>query len=80
MVAKNFKFMENYNSWTMYLQFKIFTLDVFIHMLLLPTPPVPSVALPCSINISQACMTWNVRLFIFYIICNFFKRDDFTVL
>ena len=25
-------------------------------------------------------MTWNIRLFIFYMICNFFKCDDFTVL
>ena len=24
-------------------------------------------------------MNWNIRLFIFYIICNFSKCDDFTV-
>ena len=38
MVVKNFKFMENYNSWKMYLQVKILTPDVFTHML----PPPPS--------------------------------------
>ena len=25
-------------------------------------------------------MTWNIRCFIFYMICNFFKCDGFTVL
>ena len=25
-------------------------------------------------------MTWNIRLFIFYMICNFFQCDDFKVL
>ena len=25
-------------------------------------------------------MTWNIRLFILYMICNFFKRDGFIVL
>ena len=40
MVVKNFKFMENYNSWKMYLQVKILTLDIFTHML--PPPPSPT--------------------------------------
>ena len=33
MVVKNFRFMENCNSWKMYLQVKILTLDIFTHML-----------------------------------------------
>ena len=37
MVVKNFKFMENYNSWKMYFQVKILTLDIFTHML---PPPI----------------------------------------
>ena len=44
MVVKNFKFMENYNSWKMYLQVKILTLDILTHMVpprLLPPPPQP---------------------------------------
>ena len=45
MVVKNFKLMENYNSWKMYLEVKILTLDVFTHMLLslpasTPIPPI----------------------------------------
>ena len=39
MVVKNFKFMENYNSWKMHLQVKILTLDIFAHMLPMPPPP-----------------------------------------
>ena len=42
MVVKNFKFVENYNSWKMYLQIKILTLDVFTHML--PPPPFLPIA------------------------------------
>ena len=38
MGVKNFKFMENYNSWKIYLQVKILTLVIFTHML----PPPPS--------------------------------------
>ena len=33
MVVKNFRFMENYNFWKMYLQVKILTLDIFTRML-----------------------------------------------
>ena len=85
MVVKNFKFMENHNFWNMYLQVKILTLDIFTHML---TPPPPhSPYSPCchdsppdSIITPPAKMTLNIRLFIFYMICNFFKCDDFTVL
>ena len=46
MVVKNFKPMENYNSWKMYLEVKILTLDVFTHMLLsLPaSTPIPPIA------------------------------------
>ena len=43
MVVKNFKFMENYNSWKMYLQVKILTLDIFTHM---PPPPPPQPPFP----------------------------------
>ena len=71
MVVKNFKFMENYNSWKIHLQVKILTLDIFTHML----PPPPG-----SVITSQAIMTENIKLFMFYMICNFFKCDDFTVL
>ena len=39
MVVKSFKFMENYNSWKIYSQVKILTLDIFTHMLLPPPPP-----------------------------------------
>ena len=35
---------------------------------------------PSSIITSHATMTRNIRLFIFHIICNFWKCDDFTVL
>ena len=42
VVVKNFKFMENYNSWKMFLQVKILTLDNFTHML--PLPPFPFIA------------------------------------
>ena len=40
MVVKIFKFMKNYDSWKMYLQAKIMTLDIFAHMLP-PLPPFP---------------------------------------
>ena len=84
MVVKIFKFMENYNSWKMYLQVKILTLDIFTYML----GPLPLFPLsPCSWNsptgsfiTPQVTMIWSIRLFIFYVICNFFKCDDFTVL
>ena len=33
MIVKIFKFMENYNSWKMYLQVKILTLDILTYML-----------------------------------------------
>ena len=88
MVVKNFKFMENYNSWKIYLQVKILALVIFTHML--PpaqprTPPLlshitPANSPPGSIITSQATMTLNIRLFLFYIISNFFKCDDFTLL
>ena len=85
MVVKNFKFMKNYNFWKMYLLVKILTLDIFTHML--PLPPPHSPYRPCShdcppdsIITPQTTMIWNIRLFIFYMICNFFKCDDFTVL
>ena len=85
MVVKNFNFMKNYNIWKMYLQVKILTLDIFAHML--PPPPPHSPYNPCShdsppdsIITLQVMLTWNIRLFIFYLICNFFKCDDFTVL
>ena len=66
MVVKNFKFMENYNSWKMYLQVKILTLDIFTHMLPphppppppTPIPPItPTVTPPGSIITSQPIMT-----------------------
>ena len=42
MVVKNFKFLENYNSWKMHLRVKILTLDIYTHMLPpLPPPPYP---------------------------------------
>ena len=49
-----------------------------------PPPPLPHIA-PAnsptgSIITSQATMTLNIRLFLFYMICNFFKCDDFTLL
>ena len=86
MVVKNLKFMENYNSWKIYLQVKILTLVIFTHMSPNPPPlpPLPHIA-PAnsptgSIITSQATMTLNIRLFLFYMICNFFKCDDFTLL
>ena len=90
MVVKNLKFMENYNSWKIYLQVKILTLVIFTHMSPIrptptpPPPPLPHIA-PAnspagSIITSQATMTLNIRLFLFYMICNFFKCDDFTLL
>ena len=43
MVVKNFKFMENYNSWKIYLQVKILTLVIFTHMLICsPISPLPT--------------------------------------
>ena len=87
MVVKNFKFMENYNSWKIYLQVNILTLVTFTHMLpppiphALPLPHIaPAISPPGSIITSQATMTLNIRLFLFYMICNFFKCDDFTLL
>ena len=38
MAVKKFKFMENYNSWKMYFEVQILTLDIFT--LILP-PPSP---------------------------------------
>ena len=46
MVVKNFKFMENYNSWKIYLQVKILALVIFTHML--PPPPTPHPPPPYS--------------------------------
>ena len=43
MVVKNFKFMENYNSWKMYLQVKILTLDIFTHTLPPRPNPIPPI-------------------------------------
>ena len=85
MVVKNLKFMENYNSWKIYLQVKILTLVIFTHMSPLPPPPplphiAPANSPTGSIITSQATMTLNIRLFLFYMICNFFKCDDFTLL
>ena len=48
MVVKNFKFMENYNSWKIYLQVKILTLVIFTHML--PPPPPPPPYRPCQLS------------------------------
>ena len=49
-----------------------------------PPPPLPHIATANSptgsIITSQATMTLNIRLFLFYMICNFFKCDDFTLL
>ena len=82
-VVKNFKFIENYNSWKMYLQVKISISDIFTHML--PLHP-HSLHGSCShsshsgsLVTPQAVMTWNIRLFMFYMICNLFKCEDFTV-
>ena len=46
MVVKNFKFMENYNSWKIYLQVKILALVIFTHMLPPPPPSSPISPLP----------------------------------
>ena len=51
MVVKSFKFMENYNSWKIYLQVKILTVDIFTHMLP-PSPPIPPIA-PAVITLLQ---------------------------
>ena len=81
MVVKNLKFMENYNSWKIYLQVKILTLVIFTHMSPPPLPHIVTANSPTgSIITSQATMTLNIRLFLFYMICNFFKCDDFTLL
>ena len=49
-----------------------------------PPPPLPHIATANSptgsIITSQATMTLNIRLFLFYMICNFVKCDDFTLL
>ena len=49
-----------------------------------PPPPLHHIATANSptgsIITSQATMTLNIRLFLFYMICNFFKCDDFTLL
>ena len=42
MVVRNFKFMESYNSWNMYLQVKILTLDILTHMVPLNCPLICS--------------------------------------
>ena len=56
MVVKNFKFLENYNSWKMFLQVKILTLDIYTHML--PPPPPPSPPAPPPIpHITPAVTT-----------------------
>ena len=44
-----------------------------------PPPHSSSNAPPGSIMTPQETMTWNLRLSIFHMICNFFKCDDFTV-
>ena len=85
MVVKNLKFMENYNSRKIYLQVKILTLVIFTHMSPPPPPPplhhIATANSPTgSIITSQATMTLNIRLFLFCMICNFFKCDDFTLL
>ena len=81
MAVKNFKFMENYNSWKIYLQIGILALVIFTHILppplLLHIAPANSPA--GSIITSQATMTLNIRL-LFYMICNFFKCDDSILL
>ena len=72
---KIFKFMDNYNSWKIYLQVKKLTLDIFNHML--PLLPPFSLSLCCSwgqncppgsIITPQVTMTWNMRLFVFYVL------------
>ena len=66
--------------WKIYFQVKILTLDIFIHA---PTPsnsPCSQNCPPGSTITPQVTMTWNVRLFMFYMIYNFFKCDDFIVL
>ena len=54
MVVKNFKFMENYNSWKIYLQVKILALVIFTHMLPPPQPrtsPPPTLPYhPCQLS------------------------------
>ena len=66
----------------LYARVKILTLVIFTHMLPpFPFPPIaPANTPPGSIITSQATMTLNIRLFIFYMICNFFKWDEFTLL
>ena len=69
---------------------KIFTLDTFTHSNATTATPCLSPPIPhclCSHNfpadyiiIPQVTMTWNIRLFIFYMIYNFFKYDDFKIL
>ena len=70
MVMKVFKFMENFNSWKMYLQVKIMTLDIFTYMLwplsLFPYSPCSQNSPPGSFITPQVTMTWSIRLFIFY--------------
>ena len=46
MVVKNFKFMENYNSWNMYLQVKIDSRYFYSYAttLSLPSPISPAVS------------------------------------
>ena len=52
MVVKNFKFMENYNSWKIYLQVKILTVVIFTHMLPpYPLPPFPLSPLPTLLQV-----------------------------
>ena len=74
MLAKNFKFMENYNSEEMYFEVQVLTLDIFTHVL----PPSSHPHSPVSPLQFQETMIWNIKLN--YMICNFFKCDYFTVL
>ena len=56
----------------------------YFYSYITPPPPLPHIATANSptgsIITSQATMTLNIRLFLFYMICNFFKCDDFTLL
>ena len=58
VVVKNFKFMENYNSWKMFLQVKILTLDNFTHMLPLLPFPFIATAVTTLLQVLSSSLRW----------------------
>ena len=84
MIVKNFNFMEKLEFLEDVLASQNIGSRYFYSYANIP-PTFPHRlwshnSLPGSIITPQATMTWNIRLFIFCMICNFLKCDDFTFL